>query len=225
MQFVSLQCMAEQIISIKDLRQDYRSAFLLEEDVENNPFKQFEKWFAEAIKAQVLEPNAMTLATATKDGIPSARIVLLKDFDETGFVFFTNYSSTKGQQIAKNPKAALLFFWGDLERQVRIEGNIEKISQEDSEEYFHSRPRGSQLGAIASPQSQVIPNREFLEKNLDDLTSTYLGKEITKPAHWGGYKVIPKSFEFWQGRSNRLHDRILFSKKKDGSWKTERLAP
>lgn len=217
--------MAEQIISIKDLRQDYKSAFLLEKDAEKNPFKQFEKWFSEAMKAQVLEPNAMTLATATKNGVPSARIVLLKGFDESGFVFFTNYSSCKGQQIAENPKAALVFFWGDLERQVRIEGDIEKISQEDSEEYFHSRPKGSQLGAIASPQSQVIPDREFLEKNLEDLTTTYQGKEIAKPDHWGGYKVVPVAFEFWQGRSNRLHDRILFSKNTDGSWKTERLAP
>lgn len=217
--------MAEHKISIKDLRQDYKSAFLLEEDVENNPFKQFEKWFNEAVKAEVLEPNAMTLATSTKNGNPSARIVLLKGFDEQGFTFFTNYDSNKGKQIDDNPKAALIFFWGDLERQVRIEGDIEKISKKDSEDYFHSRPKGSQLGAIASPQSQIIPNRGFLENNLKELSNIYSNKEIIKPENWGGYKVIPNNIEFWQGRSNRLHDRILFSKDKNGFWKTERLAP
>lgn len=217
--------MAEQQINIKDLRQDYRSAFLLEKDVENNPFKQFEKWFSEAVKAQVLEPNAMTLATATKEGVPSARVVLLKEFDDEGFIFFTNYNSSKGKQIENNPKAALTFFWVDLERQVRIEGDITKISIQESEEYFHSRPKGSQIGAIVSPQSEVIPNREFLESNVVILTETYLDKEITKPEHWGGYKVIPHKIEFWQGRSNRLHDRILFSLITEGSWKIERLAP
>ncbi len=217
--------MAEQLINIKDLRQDYKTAFLLEKDLEKIPYKQFEKWFTEAVKAKVLEPNAMTLATATKTGSPSARIVLLKDFDESGFVFFTNYNSNKGKQIEENPKVALVFFWGDLERQVRIEGDIEKISRQDSEEYFNSRPKGSQIGAHASPQSKVIPNRDFLEENLDNLTNEYFGKEIEKPDHWGGYRVIPNAFEFWQGRPNRLHDRILYSKMADGSWKTERLAP
>lgn len=217
--------MAEQQINIKDLRQDYRSAFLLEKDVENNPFKQFEKWFSEAVKANVLEPNAMTLATATKEGLPSARVVLLKGFDDEGFTFFTNYNSEKGKQIEDNPKAALTFFWGDVERQIRIEGDIKKISVQESEEYFHSRPKGSQVGAIVSPQSEVIPNREFLENNLALLTETYSNKEVTKPEHWGGYKVIPHTIEFWQGRSNRLHDRILFSLTTEGSWKIERLAP
>lgn len=226
LQFVSLYKMSEQKLNLKDLRQDYRSSSLLEEDIEKTPLKQFEKWFKDALKAEILEPNAMTLATASKEGIPSARIVLLKDYDEDGFTFFTNYSSNKGQQLAENPFAALVFFWGDLERQIRIEGVIEKISIHESTSYYHSRPKGSQLGAWASPQSSVIPNRTFLELNLKKLEEQYKNEEIIpKPDFWGGYRLIPNLIEFWQGRSNRLHDRIVYKRQKDESWTIERLAP
>ncbi|MFC5283272.1 pyridoxamine 5'-phosphate oxidase [Pedobacter alpinus] len=211
--------------TIQNLRQDYRSASLNEEDVNQNPYLQFEKWFSEALNAKVLEPNAMTLATADANCIPQARIVLLKEFTEQGFVFYTNYDSAKGKQIAENPHAALLFFWGDLERQIRIEGVVEKVSDDESTQYFQSRPKGSQLGALASPQSQTIPNRKFLEDKLNSLVEEYGVKDIPKPEHWGGYRVIPNKIEFWQGRSNRLHDRLAYVQEKDQSWKFERLAP
>lgn len=211
--------------TIQNLRQDYRSASLDEEDVNPNPYLQFEKWFQEALKAEVLEPNAMTLATSKANGIPSARIVLLKEFTEEGFVFYTNYNSQKGKEIAESPFAALVFFWVDLERQVRIEGVVERVSDDESSEYFKSRPRGSQLGALTSPQSQTIPNRKFLEDKLDALNKKHEAKEIEKPEYWGGYRVIPNRIEFWQGRSNRLHDRILYVQDKSQSWKFERLAP
>lgn len=211
--------------TIQNLRQDYRSASLNEEDVNQNPYLQFEKWFSEALNAKVLEPNAMTLATADANGTPHARIVLLKEFTEEGFVFYTNYDSAKGKQIAENPFAALLFFWGDLERQVRIEGVVEKVSEEESIKYFQTRPKGSQLGALASPQSETIPNRKFLEDKLNLLMDEFGIKDIPKPEHWGGYRVIPNKIEFWQGRSNRLHDRLAYVQEKDQSWKFERLAP
>nr|WP_294900649.1 pyridoxamine 5'-phosphate oxidase [uncultured Pedobacter sp.] len=211
--------------AIQNLRQDYRSASLNEEDVDQNPYQQFEKWFQEALNAKVVEPNAMTLATSQANGIPSARIVLLKEFTEEGFVFYTNYKSKKGQEIAQSPYAALVFFWADLERQVRIEGVVERVSDDESTAYFKSRPRGSQLGALSSPQSEIIPNRKFLEEKLEGLTKKYEEKEIEKPDHWGGYRVIPNRIEFWQGRSNRLHDRILYIQDKSQSWKFERLAP
>lgn len=211
--------------AIQNLRQDYRSASLNEEDLDQNPYNQFEKWFQEALNAQVIEPNAMTLATSKTNGIPSARIVLLKEFTEEGFVFYTNYTSQKGNEIAESPYAALVFFWADLERQVRIEGVVERVSDDESAAYFKSRPRGSQLGALSSPQSQIIPNRKFLEEKLDSLTRKYEEKEIEKPETWGGYRVIPNRIEFWQGRSNRLHDRILYIQDKSQSWKFERLAP
>jgi pyridoxamine 5'-phosphate oxidase len=210
---------------IQNLRQDYRSASLLEQDILENPFNQFEKWFSEALKAEILEPNAMTLATSTVSGAPSARIVLLKEFTDKGFVFYTNYDSKKGQEITKNPQAALVFFWAELERQVRIEGVVERISEEESAEYFYSRPKGSQLGALASPQSNTIADRKFLEDKLASLSVEYSAKDIPKPEYWGGYRVIPNRIEFWQGRSNRLHDRIVYLQDKDGSWKFERLAP
>ncbi|MBU1371566.1 MAG: pyridoxamine 5'-phosphate oxidase [Bacteroidetes bacterium] len=211
--------------TIQNLRQDYRSASLLESDVAENPYSQFEKWFTEALNAEVLEPNAMTLATANTNGIPSARIVLLKEFTNEGFVFYTNYNSQKGKEIESNPYAALIFFWADLERQIRIEGVVEKVSEEESNQYFNSRPKGSQLGALTSPQSETINSREFLEKKLADLEKQYEDKEVIKPEHWGGYRVIPNRIEFWQGQSNRLHDRIVYIQGKDKNWKFERLAP
>ncbi|WP_295768382.1 pyridoxamine 5'-phosphate oxidase [uncultured Mucilaginibacter sp.] len=210
---------------IQNLRQDYKASSLHEADTHANPVKQFEAWFNEAVKAEIHEPNAMTLATSTHDGRPSARVVLLKGFDEKGFIFYTNYLSRKGKEIAKNPHAALVFFWGDLERQVRIEGTIEKLSKEQSEAYFHSRPVGSQIGAVASPQSQEIANRDALEKKWQQLEAEYEGKEVPKPAYWGGYVLKPQLVEFWQGRSSRLHDRILYKKADKNNWKKVRLAP
>ena len=210
--------------TIQNLRQDYRSAELLETEAASDPFKQFEKWFGEALSAQLYEPNVMTLATADASGKPNARIVLLKGFDTNGFVFFTNYLSQKGKELKKNPYACLVFFWAELERQVRIEGRIEKLDKETSEAYFHTRPKGSQISAIASPQSQVIQNRQVLENKVDELTLSYGDKTIPKPAHWGGYIVKPTAIEFWQGRPNRLHDRLKYTPS-NGKWKLERLAP
>jgi pyridoxamine-phosphate oxidase len=210
---------------IQNLRQDYRASTLLEKDVAANPVKQFGKWFDEALKAEIWEPNAMTLATATVNGMPSARIVLLKGFSEQGFVFYTNYLSRKGKELAKNPRAALIFNWGQLERQVRIEGTVEKLSKEQSEQYFHTRPVGSQLGALVSPQSQEIAGREELESKWQQLEAEYQDKEIPKPNFWGGYIVKPQLIEFWQGRSSRLHDRLLYKNAGKNAWKIVRLAP
>jgi pyridoxamine 5'-phosphate oxidase len=210
--------------TIENLRQDYRAAQLNESDVDKNPIKQFDKWFKEAIAAQMFEPNVMTLATVDKANRPNARIVLLKGFDENGFSFYTNYLSTKGKELKKNPYACLVFFWAGLERQVRIEGKVEKLSKEASEKYFHSRPKENQIGAIISPQSQIIANRKTLELKLNELTLAYQDKTIPKPAHWGGYIVKPTSIEFWQGRTSRLHDRIKFDLI-NGKWQTNRLAP
>jgi pyridoxamine 5'-phosphate oxidase len=211
--------------TLQNLRQDYRSASLLESDVDTNPYQQFGKWFTEALKAEILEPNAMSIATANKKGLPSARIVLLKEFDEHGFVFYTNYESQKGKELEENPYAALIFFWGDLERQIRIEGVVEKVSEEESNQYFQSRPKGSQLGALTSPQSETIPDRSFLENKLADLEKEYENKAVIKPEYWGGYRVIPKRIEFWQGRSSRLHDRIVYIQAENQTWRFERLAP
>jgi len=210
---------------IQDIRSEYLSASLSEKDTHNDPIKQFEKWFNEALQAEVQEPTAMTLATATSDGRPSARIVLLKGFDNNGFVFYTNYLSRKGKEIAKNPLGAILFFWETLERQVRIEGVIEKVSREDSEKYFQTRPRASQLGAIASPQSQEIADRGILEKKYGEAEAEYTDKDILKPSYWGGYVLKPRLVEFWQGRESRLHDRILYKKIDNKNWKKVRLAP
>lgn len=213
-----------ELSEIENLRQDYRSAQLNEKEINQNPIIQFEQWFTEAIAAQIREPNIMTLATADRSGKPNARIVLLKGFDENGFVFYSNYLSSKGKELRKNPYACLVFFWESLERQVRIEGKVEKLSKEASEKYFHSRPKESQLGAIVSPQSQIIANREVLELKLDELALTYKDKTIPKPAHWGGYIVKPTAIEFWQGRTSRLHDRIKYDLI-NGKWQTNRLAP
>lgn len=213
-------------LDIENLRQDYRKASLDLQHVETNPFDQFQKWFKEAIDADVPEPNAMTLATCNASGRPSARIVLLKGFDEQGFVFFTNYNSRKGQEFEANPAAALVFWWIELERQVRIEGSVEKVTPEQSTEYFQSRPKGSQVGAWASPQSSVIGDRKELENKVKDIEEKYKVEDILpRPEHWGGYVVKPDLIEFWQGRPSRLHDRIQYRLQEDGSWKTERLAP
>ena len=209
---------------LQSLRQDYRAAELSEKDADKNPIKQFEKWFKAAIDAQIYEPNVMTLATADKTGKPNARIVLLKGFDENGFSFYTNYLSQKGKELKKNPQGCLVFFWAELERQVRIEGKIEKLSKEASEKYFNSRPVGSQISAIVSPQSQIITDRSILEHKVQELTKQFEGKNIPKPAPWGGYILKPTAIEFWQGRTSRLHDRIKYDLT-SGKWQTNRLAP
>lgn len=210
---------------IADIRREYKLASLNEGDVAAHPLQQFTTWWDEAIKSEIDEVNAMTLATSTKDGLPSARIVLLKGYDERGFVFFTNYESDKGKELAANPHAALVFFWKELERQVRIEGMVEKISAEESDAYYQSRPAGSRIGAWASPQSKVISDRQVIEKNVLAYEEKFGTGFIPRPAHWGGYIVKPTSIEFWQGRSSRLHDRILYTVSNDGNWKKERLAP
>jgi pyridoxamine 5'-phosphate oxidase len=210
--------------AIADLRQDYRQAALLESEADPNPIAQFQSWFAAAVAAQLPEPNAMTIATATPDGIPSARIVLLKDVDDRGFVFFTNYHSHKGQELTNNPQAAIVFLWTELERQVRIQGRVEKIAPAESDEYFYSRPPGSRLGAWASNQSEVVADRSVLDQQLADLEAKYANQEIPRPEHWGGFRVMPTMIEFWQGRSSRLHDRLRY-RSIDGTWVLDRLSP
>jgi pyridoxamine 5'-phosphate oxidase len=211
--------------TIENLRQEYRAASLSEKDVAADPISQFAKWFSEALDGGIYEPNAMTLATSTNDGKPSARIMLLKGFDKTGFTFYTNYLSRKGKEIAKNPSACIVFFWPELERQVRIEGTLEKVSKEESEKYFHSRPKQSQLGAMASQQSQEVESREVVENTWNELMEKFKDKEVPKPAYWGGYLLKPQVVEFWQGRPGRLHDRVVFKRSNKHSWKIVRLAP
>ena len=211
--------------SIADIRRDYSHKSLSEKDVNANAILQFETWWNEALNSQIDEPNAMTLATASIDGLPSARIVLLKEFSETGFIFFTNYESYKAQQLAENPKACLVFFWKELERQVRITGLIQKINGQQSDAYFNSRPESSRIGAWASPQSRVIESRYWLDEKFNELVKQMEGTEIKRPPHWGGYLVKPVVIEFWQGRPSRLHDRIQYTLDESGSWKIERLAP
>jgi pyridoxamine 5'-phosphate oxidase len=211
--------------TVADLRKDYTLQGLSEIDIDPNPFIQFRKWFDQACSAKVPEPNAMTLATANPDGKPSARMVLLKDFDERGFVFFTNYNSQKGQELAENPQAALVFWWAELERQVRISGHVEKISENESDEYFYSRPFNSRLGAWVSNQSEIIPNREILEQSMQELQTKYQNQDVKRPPQWGGLRVIAMEIEFWQGRPSRLHDRLRYTCMDTNTWKTERLSP
>lgn len=207
------------------LRREYTRGFLNEDELDPDPFDQFEKWFREAVAAEVPFPNAMTLATATRDGRPSARIMLLKGFDKEGFVFYTNYESPKGRELLENPYAALLFYWAELERQVRITGSVKKVSREESERYFQSRPLGSRLAAWASPQSEVIPNRKVLEDFLKQMAEKYPDGNVPLPPFWGGFCLVPETFEFWQGRPDRLHDRFRYVRRPDGTWRIERLAP
>lgn len=210
-------------IDIANIRKDYTLKELNESDVNKNPFIQFEVWWHEAVESKIDEVNAMTLATVNANGQPAARIVLLKDFSDNGFTFFTNYESAKGKELQLNHKAAVCFFWKELQRQVRIEGSIKKVDDSVNDEYFGTRPRGSQLGAWASPQSQVINNRSILEENLKHYEQRF-AHVVDRPSHWGGYILQPHYFEFWQGRSNRLHDRIIYTKE-NNTWVIERLAP
>ncbi len=210
---------------INTLRHDFSKQTLDEKDVNSNPILQFEKWFKEAVDAKVNEPNAMTLSTATKEGKPSARILLLRNFNESGFVFYTNYTSRKGIEIENNPQAALLLFWPELERQIRIEGILEKQSPKDSDIYFNTRPRESKLGAWSSAQSSKIESRKVLDENYKNYSEKFPNENVPRPDFWGGYNLKPNTIEFWQGRPSRMHDRILYSKNKNGSWIIERLAP
>jgi len=211
--------------SIADIRKDYKLRSLNESDVAADPFDQFTRWWDDAMNSSIDEVNAMTLATATTEGIPSARIVLLKGFDQNGFVFFTNYQSQKGKELEDNPHAALVFFWKELERQIRIEGQVEKISEKESDAYYNSRPAGSRIGAWASPQSEPIDNREVIENNFAELEKKFGATAIPRPGYWGGYIVRPAMIEFWQGRSSRLHDRIQYCLQADNNWVIQRLAP
>ncbi|XP_069807620.1 pyridoxine-5'-phosphate oxidase [Dendropsophus ebraccatus] len=228
------------IMDLKTMRKSYKSdheAFEENQLVSLNPITQFNAWFQEVLQCQsIAEPNAMCLATATRDGKPSARMVLLKGFDSDGFRFYTNRESRKGKELESNPVASLLFFWEPLSRQVRIEGSVERLSDQESDTYFHSRPKGSQIGAVVSKQSQVIPDREFLRKKNAELEEEYKDKEVPRPSEWSGYIVHPTVIEFWQGQTNRLHDRIVFRRSKgeetspythlgEGGWVYERLAP
>jgi pyridoxamine 5'-phosphate oxidase len=210
---------------IAEIRKEYTLHRLNELEVERDPIKQFEGWWTDAINSELPEVNAMTLATSSADGLPSARIVLLKGFSEAGFQFYTNYESFKGRQLLENPRACLVFFWKELERQVRITGLVEKLSSKNSDDYFNSRPPGSRIGAWASPQSEVIKNSEWLDQQVDHYKLRYSGDDIPRPPHWGGYLVRPVTIEFWQGRPNRLHDRLQYTLQENGGWIIERLAP
>jgi pyridoxamine 5'-phosphate oxidase len=198
---------------------------LRETDVDANPFNQFRSWLDEAVAARLPQPLGMALATAAADGRPSVRMVLLRGYDQRGFVFFTNYESRKAQELETNPRAALVFYWAELDRQVRIEGNVERISGEESDAYFASRPHGSRLGAWASPQSQVIAGRDDLDRRMEELAAQYGEGDVPRPAYWGGYRVFPMSIEFWQGQQNRLHDRLRYRRLDGDRWCVERLAP
>ncbi len=212
-------------MTLAELRREYTMAGLRRADLDPNPIAQFQKWFDQARKAELLEPNAMTLATVDEDHRPSSRTVLLKGVDERGFSFFTNYKSRKGRELHAIPNAALTFFWGGLERQVNIRGVVTKLSREESETYFATRPIGSQLGAWVSKQSSVVENREFLERRLIEVQTEFAGGKIPTPPYWGGYLVAPEALEFWQGRPNRLHDRFQYLRAKTGAWKIDRLSP
>lgn len=208
-----------------NIRKSYELGELTEVAVDSNPLVQFERWLKDAAESGYIEPNAMTLATCDSRGIPSARVVLLRGFDERGFVFYTNYESRKGRELSENPHAALVFWWNLLERQIRIEGRVEKVSEEESDAYFAERPRGSQIGAWVSEQSEVIEGRETLEQLKADFEQQFEVSEVPRPPKWGGYRVVPESIEFWQGRRNRLHDRLRYRKTESETWIIERLSP
>ncbi len=210
---------------IADIRKEYILHSLHEEDVADNAMEQFERWWKDALKSEIIEANAMTLATASSDGLPAARIVLLKGFREEGFLFYTNYESFKGRQLLENPRACLVFFWKEIERQVRITGLVEKLGHEENDTYFNSRPAGSRIGAWASPQSEVIESSDWLLNRANQFDKEFAETNIPRPPHWGGYLVRPVTIEFWQGRPNRLHDRLLYSLQENGNWMIERLAP
>ncbi len=211
--------------NISSIRKEYILQSLSEKDIAVNPILQFDKWWQQAIESKIEEVNALTLATVNQEGKPSARIVLLKGYDENGFVFFTNYLSQKGNDINSNPNVCLVIFWKELERQIRIEGVAEKISESDSDQYFNSRPLLSKIGAWSSPQSQPIASRNILENNFEKTTADFKENPITRPPHWGGYLVVPNKVEFWQGRPGRLHDRIEYTKEESNDWSRVRLAP
>ena len=210
---------------VAEIRKEYSHKTLVESEIDPDAIKQFNIWWQDALEAKITEVNAMTVATASSDGMPSARTMLLKGFSDKGFVFFTNYDSFKGQQLAENPKACLVFFWKELERQVRITGIVQKTSSEENDAYFQSRPKASQVGAASSPQSQVIESRQWLDDRYENLMKEFHEKTIERPEHWGGFILRPVIIEFWQGRPGRLHDRIQYSIPDDGGWKIERLAP
>lgn len=213
------------MVNVEQMRKEYSKGALDEESVAQNPVDQFKIWFEEAVRSKIPEPNAMQLSTVGSEGRPSARVVLLKSYDQKGFVFYTNYESRKGREIEANPLVHLLFFWPELERQVRIEGDAEKITTAESMKYFFSRPVNSQLGAWASAQSSIIEGRNILEKRMRELKTRFEGKELEFPSFWGGIRVVPQAIEFWQGRRSRLHDRIQYRKNEDGSWTRFRLSP
>jgi pyridoxamine 5'-phosphate oxidase len=215
----------ERTVALADLRKDYSQQGLRESDLDRDPIRQFQSWLDQALAANLPEPNAMTLATCTPDGWPSARIVLLKSVSEEGFGFFTSYEGRKARELAHNPRAALLIYWAELERQVRIEGSIEKTTPAESAAYFATRPRGSQLGAWTSKQSEIIPDRQWLEQRLAELELRFAGGEVPCPPFWGGYRVKPMAIEFWQGRPNRLHDRLRYRRIQSADWIVERLSP
>ena len=212
-------------MALADMRKDYTLAGLLEKDLAKNPFRQFERWFQEAEAAKIPEPNAMTLATTGRDGRPSARTVLLKGCDGRGFVFYTNYESRKGRELDGTPRAALLFPWVAMERQITVEGSVARVTREESEAYFHSRPRASQLVAWASPQSTAIAGRAVIEESYRVIEKKFEGREVPLPPNWGGFRVTPETVEFWQGRRSRLHDRLRYRRESGGEWVVERLAP
>ena len=212
-------------MNLTDLRREYTKAGLRRADLDPDPIAQFQKWFEQALAAQLLEPSAMTLATAGADGRPSARTVLLKGIEERGFVFFTNYESRKGCELAVNPRAALVLHWAELERQVCVAGDVTKVARADSEKYFALRPRGSQLGAWISKQSSIVPDRAFLEARLEEAEERFANRDVEAPPYWGGYLLTPVRLEFWQGRPNRLHDRFQYTRAVNGSWHIDRLSP